>query len=273
MRNTASMPHRNAIMLYTERLVLRDHVMADLETHHALLSDAVSMAYLGDIKTNTVEESRDNLIQAIEQIDRDKRERYFLRIENRRTGVPAAAARVGSPGDAGYRRRGSLKDILFHTDDYIFSYRVAGILIMDNHILLQKPTNDKGYAFPGGHVSFGETHEETLKREFKEETGYDIHIKELKWVGEVFFSWGNKRCQQICLYYSVGLNTKLQSFNTFVGNEHVENRDFKIEFHWMPVDELDKIMIYPTNTVDLLKGYNGGVQHFIYREKEEYYEA
>ena len=50
-----------------------------------------------------------------------------------------------------------MQDILFRTNDYIFSYRVAGILIRDGKVLLQKPTNDTGYAFPGGHVGFGET--------------------------------------------------------------------------------------------------------------------
>ena len=96
-----------------------------------------------------------------------------------------------------------MKDILFKTDDYIFSYRVAGILIHNNKILLQKPTNDAGFAFPGGHVGFGETNAETLVREFKEEIGIDIKVNGLKWVGEIFFPWGNKPCHQICLYYMI----------------------------------------------------------------------
>ncbi|MEA4890348.1 MAG: hypothetical protein VB070_12905 [Clostridiaceae bacterium] len=50
-----------------------------------------------------------------------------------------------------------MPDILFKTDDYIFSYRVAGICVQNGKVLLQKPTNDSGYAFPGGHVAFGET--------------------------------------------------------------------------------------------------------------------
>ena len=34
-----------------------------------------------------------------------------------------------------------MSDILFHHDNYIFSYRVAGILIQNGTVLLQKPTN------------------------------------------------------------------------------------------------------------------------------------
>lgn len=71
-----------------------------------------------------------------------------------------------------------MNDILFHTTDYIFSYRVGGILLQDNKILLQKPQNE-GYSIIGGHVAFGETTEETLRREFKEELGADIVVNNL----------------------------------------------------------------------------------------------
>ena len=47
-----------------------------------------------------------------------------------------------------------MSDILFKTDDYVFSYRVAGICIQNGKVLLQGPTNDNGFAFPGGHVAF-----------------------------------------------------------------------------------------------------------------------
>ena len=45
-------------------------------------------------------------------------------------------------------------DILFRTDEYVFSYRVAGICIQNGKVLLQKPDNDTAFAFPGGHVTF-----------------------------------------------------------------------------------------------------------------------
>ena len=61
-------------------------------------------------------------------------------------------------------------DILFKTDDWMFSYRVAGICVQNGKVLLQTTTGeDRSFAFPGGHVSFGETNEQTLIREFREE--------------------------------------------------------------------------------------------------------
>ena len=161
-----------------------------------------------------------------------------------------------------------MSDILFHRHEYVFSYRVAGILLLDNKILLQKPTNDTGYAIPGGHVELGETNAHTLEREFKEEIGADITVGALKWVAEIFFSWGDKPCHQICLYYNVALKdeTQIPLDGVFTGDERIEDRNFNIEFHWKSVDSLGQLEVYPTNIPDLMKRYNEGVQHFVYQE-------
>ena len=47
-------------------------------------------------------------------------------------------------------------DILFKNDDFVFSYRVGGILIRNGKILLQRPKNDD-YSIIGGHVAAMET--------------------------------------------------------------------------------------------------------------------
>lgn len=161
-----------------------------------------------------------------------------------------------------------MADILFKTTDYVFSYRVAGILIRDGKVLLQKPTNDTGYAFPGGHVEFGETNEETLIREFKEEIGADIKVNEIKWVAEIFFPWGNKPCHQICLYYIVELadETQVPLDGEFIAHEHIEGRDFDIEFHWITITKLKNIEVYPINASELLEHIGEGVKHFVYKE-------
>ena len=64
--------------------------------------------------------------------------------------------------------KGDHMDILFKNDDFVFSYRVGGILIHNEKILLQRPKNDD-YAIIGGHVAAMETSMETLKREFEQE--------------------------------------------------------------------------------------------------------
>ena len=160
-------------------------------------------------------------------------------------------------------------DILFKTDDWVFSYRVAGICVQNGKVLLQKPTNDNAHAFPGGHVEFGETNAETLIREFKEEIGADIQFGELKWVAEAFFPWGGsgKPCHQICLYYMVEiLNPEIPKDGMFMATEHIEGRNFALEYHWVSLENVEKLEVYPTQTPALLQKLHEGVQHFTYKE-------
>ncbi len=160
-----------------------------------------------------------------------------------------------------------MNDILFKTEDGIFSYRIAGICIHNGKVLLHKAKNDDGYAFPGGHVAFGETNEETLVREFKEETGADITVGDLKWVAEIFFPLHNKPCHQICLYYMVHLKEDtLINYKTFSGKEQLMKEAFDIEFHWVPLERLKTIKLYPENAAALMGRLDKGVQHFVYKE-------
>ena len=161
-----------------------------------------------------------------------------------------------------------MKDLLFKTDAGVFSYRVAGICVQNGCVLLQTTTGeDRSFAFPGGHVGFGETNAQTLMREFKEEIGADIAVGELKWVAEVFFPWGDKPCHQICLYYMVEIqNQDVPVEGVFRGVEQMEDRKFELEFHWIPIEEVEKREVYPTNTKELLQKLDAGIQHFVYRE-------
>lgn len=160
-----------------------------------------------------------------------------------------------------------MSDILFRKDDWVFSYRVAGIAVQNGKVLLQKPTNEDFYAFPGGHVEFGETNEETLIREFKEEIDADIAVKNLKWVAEAFFPWGEKPCHQICLYYAIDITDEsVPKEGMFMAKEHLEGRNFDLEFHWMPIEKTGEIEIYPTDAKELLKDLEGEVKHFVYKE-------
>lgn len=161
-----------------------------------------------------------------------------------------------------------MKDILFKTGDAVFSYRVAGICVNNGKVLLQTTTGeDRSFAFPGGHVAIGETNEQTLIREFREEIGADIAVGALKWVAEVFFPWGDKPCHQICLYYIVEiLNPEIPREGVFMAREEMEGHSFDLEFHWVPLEKVGELEVYPVNVKELLARLDGGVEHFVYRE-------
>lgn len=166
-----------------------------------------------------------------------------------------------------------MTDVIFKTEDYLFSYRVAGILVRNGKVLLQKPTNDSAYAFPGGHVVLGETNAETLIREWKEEVGVDITVTELKWVEEnIFPSWqGDGRiCHQICLDYAVKLTNESQipPDGSFLSKEVdlAQDRGYEINFCWVAIKDIHGLEVYPAKAAELLQRIDEDVQHIVYRE-------
>jgi [ribosomal protein S5]-alanine N-acetyltransferase len=76
------MEEQSMINLETDRLIIRDHIQSDFESHHKLFSDSRVMSYLQDLQTHNLRESRENLQKAIDEIDNPERTLYFLRIES-----------------------------------------------------------------------------------------------------------------------------------------------------------------------------------------------
>ena len=141
-----------------------------------------------------------------------------------------------------------MADILFKTDDFVFSYRVGGVLIRDGKVLMQNVEGDDGYAFPGGHVTFGETTDQTLIREFKEEIGADIKTERLLMVNENFFQWGKHPCQQINLYYLISLidESQIPLNGTFKALDDLGNERIELNMCWISLEKIPTLKIYPT---------------------------
>ena len=84
--------------------------------------------------------------------------------------------------------------------------RVKGLIINSkNEILLAQ--NNNTYQFPGGHLDEGESLDECLQREIKEETGIDVSINTEPFLRIVsfcknYFSMG-KNVKSIIYYYKV----------------------------------------------------------------------
>lgn len=77
------------VKLESKRLIMRQYKESDLPDYHKLLSDKKNMYYLSDISTDTLEESRESLKEAIEVNEQDKARRFC--IELRENGKLAGA--------------------------------------------------------------------------------------------------------------------------------------------------------------------------------------
>ena len=86
------------------------------------------------------------------------------------------------------------------------------------------------YAIPGGHVEEGETCEETVKRELKEELNIDIEI--VKELGYMMIN-GVKEVYFLC---------KRINGEPVLGGEELERntKDNYYEFRYYPIDKLDE---------------------------------
>ena len=58
---------------------------------------------------------------------------------------------------------------IFTVENSVCDLRTVGVLIKDGKMLVQQDRDGSEYALLGGHVKIGETLEDGLKREFKEE--------------------------------------------------------------------------------------------------------
>lgn len=153
------------------------------------------------------------------------------------------------------------KDWLFTTDEYICDLRTAAVLVKDSKILVQRDRNGNEYALPGGHIKIGETLEDGLIRETKEEIGVDIKCNRLLWSEECFFKWNGKQAHQIVFYYLVELcgNQKIPDRGEFVSQK--DNCDIVIG--WMPIEELKKIIIYPEFLKKEIYNLSEPIKHFV----------
>ncbi len=162
------------------------------------------------------------------------------------------------------------RDILFKTDEFVFSLRVGGILRHKDRVLLQCPPGTEEYAIIGGHISAMETAAETLVREFREEIHADITVGELLCSGEVFFLWGNRPCHQICFYYEVELKEEnaIPMESVFHGFDELDNIRVDLDYCWVPVEKIKAgLTVYPQEIVPYLIDKDRKNGHFLSRER------
>ncbi len=165
------------------------------------------------------------------------------------------------------------RDILFDCEKARFSYRIGAVITDGDRVLLQCPPGTRDYAFPGGHVSFGETAADTLRREIREELHAEAVIGEMLAVGEVFYPWGRlpdgskRACHQVCLYFRAQVDrSALPAGDVFHGYDDLGGERFDLDFCWVPIRDLATILTYPPQIAEhLLRGAEG-VCHFIYEE-------
>lgn len=141
-------------------------------------------------------------------------------------------------------------DIHFKTDTQVFNYRVAAIIRNKDKILVTLRDNNDYVTLIGGRCMMGETSIEAVKREVKEESGYDTRYIRSGGLVENFYisRYDNKPYHELLIIHEL----------EFIDKEGYTLREFKnfeeenARFKWMSAQELKEVQFEPKIILDYI---------------------
>jgi len=154
--------------------------------------------------------------------------------------------------------------IQFEAGDNLFNYRVVGVAVHNESVLLHQEPGDRFWTFPGGRAEFGETAEQTLIREMREELGIDVKVSRLLWFVENFFRHNEKQYHEIALYFLMSLPLE-SPYLTKPGPYPCLEEASKLIFRWFPLQKetLSGLPLLPAFLPNALLELPDSVQHIV----------
>ena len=128
---------------------------------------------------------------------------------------------------------------------------VLGVITKDNKILVNKGydeiSNQKFYRCLGGGIEFQETSYQALKREFLEEIGKEIIIKNFLGLAENIFTFNGQAGHEIVLFYSADFKPSDYQEEYLM----IEDNEEPQKAFWINIDDFKKgnLTIYPTDVL------------------------
>lgn len=137
------------------------------------------------------------------------------------------------------------QDITYIVGPNKFNYRACGLFLSGGRILAMRDERSPYYYLPGGRVRMGETAEQAIIREMKEELNIAARIIRPLWLNQGFFTEDvdHLRYHEICVYFLMeACGTELtEKGGRFTLREGVHTHDFE----WLPLERLEHEYFYP----------------------------
>lgn len=158
-----------------------------------------------------------------------------------------------------------MPDMNVKCDDGLVNIRVGAIIMKDDrYLMVGNDRSDYLYSV-GGRIKFGETAEEAIIREVKEETGVDMEIDRLGFVHENYF-YGDAPTNLGKLIYEISFFFYMKVSEDFepVHGSFTED-DSREYLRWISAD--DEIKAYPEFFRSELQHPENTVKHFVTDER------
>ncbi|TCS96422.1 NUDIX hydrolase [Hazenella coriacea] len=129
-----------------------------------------------------------------------------------------------------------------------FNFRVAGVIIHEDHICLHRGLKDEFWSLPGGRVEWNEDTRDAIIREMKEELTIEVEIQRLLWVVEDFFKVNDELLHELGFYYLLDPSKSIFKIEeTFDKKSFVslDERGVAFLYQWFPLEDLEKTDLYP----------------------------
>ena len=135
--------------------------------------------------------------------------------------------------------------ITFQHEQHRFTYRVVGIALDRERVLLHRAESEDFWSLPGGRCELGEPGAVALAREMDEELGERVRVERLVWVVENFFRYQGRLHHELGFYFLMTLPPEsrlLAAPGPFDGQEP----GVRLIFAWYPLADLPTLRLYPS---------------------------
>jgi len=133
--------------------------------------------------------------------------------------------------------------------------RVYGLLIVQEHILFSEETHQSMVInkFPGGGLQQGEGTIQCITREFKEELGIEISVRNHHYTTDFFQpAVFDPDIQVLCIYYIVDPTANEKIFSVGGPSESFDHHDSEHKLYWKKCSELNvDDLTFPTDKAAL----------------------
>ena len=147
-----------------------------------------------------------------------------------------------------------------------FNYRVVGVAIHDEMVLLHRAGNEPFWTLPGGRAEMGEAAEQTIRREIQEELATGVEVVRLLWLVENFFDHDGLSYHELALYFLIRFppNSTPTTQHAFESTDG----DTRLQFQWFPVREqtLRSLPLFPSFLATDLRTLPASVTHIVHRD-------